>query len=160
MTADITFRPITDDDLEFLCGLYASTREEELKPVPWSDAEKANFLRMQFHAQHVHYQNAFADAQYLIILSGEELIGRLYLHRRDDEHRVVDIALLPAHRGRGLGTRILRDIQHEAAAAGKPVRIHVEMFNPAMHFYERLGFHRIADRGAYYLMEWTPDHTA
>jgi hypothetical protein len=33
------------------------------------------------------------------------------------------------------------------AAAGKPLRIHVERFNLAMGLYERLGFRQIADRG-------------
>jgi predicted GNAT family acetyltransferase len=47
---------------------------------------------------------------------------------------------------RGLGTTLLRNLQSEAAAAGKPLRIHVERFNPALRLYERLGFP--ADRGS------------
>lgn len=155
MPAPVAYRPIREDDQEFLCQLYATTRQEELKAVPWSDEQKADFLRMQFNAQHAHYQSHFPDAEYQIILSGEAMIGRLYLDRRDDEHRIIDIALLPEQRGQGLGGAIMRDILDEAAAAGKPVRIHVEMYNPAMHLYERLGFRRTGDTGVYYLMEWT-----
>ena len=65
---------------------------------------------------------------------------------RRDPH--VDIALLPRYCNRGIGTRLLRELQSEAAAAGKPLRIHVERVNPALRLYERLGFRQIEDRGA------------
>ena len=52
-------------------------------------------------------------------------IGRLYLARWRAEHRIVDIALLPEHRGARLGTALLCDLLEEAAAAGKAVTIHV-----------------------------------
>ena len=41
-------------------------------------------------------------------------------------------------------------------AAGKPVRIHVERFNPARRLYDRLGFHQTADEGVYLQLEWRP----
>jgi ribosomal protein S18 acetylase RimI-like enzyme len=65
-----------------------------------------------------------------------------------------NIALLPEYCSRGIGTTLLRGLQSEAVAAGKPLRIHVEHFNPALRLYERLGFHPIADRGVYLFMEW------
>ena len=83
-------------------------------------------------------------------------VGRLYVARWQDEIRIVDIALLPPYRNTGLGTTILRDLLAEAAVAHKPVRIHVEKFNPALRLYERLGFVPIADKGVYLFMEWTP----
>ena len=48
----------------------------------------------------------------------------------------------------------MRALQAEAAASRKPLRIHVERFNPALRLYERLGFKQIADRGVYWFMEW------
>jgi len=42
------------------------------------------------------------------------------------------------------------------AAAGKPVTIHVESFNPALSLYRRLGFEHVDTNGVYYLMRWTP----
>jgi len=61
---------------------------------------------------------------------------------------------LPDHRGAGIGGAILRSLLAEAAAAGKPVRIHVERLNPARRLYERLGFLPVADKGVYVMMEW------
>jgi len=68
----------------------------------------------------------------------------------------VDIAVLPPYRNAGIGTAILHDPLAEAAIAQKPVRIHVEKFNPALRLYERLGFVPIADKGVYVFMEWSP----
>ena len=65
----------------------------------------------------------------------------------------MDIALMPEHRGGGLGTRLLRELFAEAEASGRKVSIHVEIFNPARRLYERLGFIQAAERGVYLLME-------
>ncbi len=51
---------------------------------------------------------------------------------------------------------MLREILAEADMAGKPVRIHVEVFNPARRLYQRLGFTQIADRGVYLFLERPP----
>jgi ribosomal protein S18 acetylase RimI-like enzyme len=154
LAPDLGFRPIAPADEEFLYRVYASTREEELAPVPWDDEQKEAFLRMQFAAQHSHYQEHYADARFEIVLAGEQPIGRLYVDRREDELRIIDIALLPEHRGRGIGGRLMRPLLEEAAAGGLPVRIHVERENPAMRLYERLGFRQTGDTGVYLLMEW------
>jgi hypothetical protein len=42
------------------------------------------------------------------------------VHRQDDEIRSVDIGILPEYCHRGIGTALLRGLQSEAAAAGKP----------------------------------------
>ncbi|MCP4407065.1 MAG: GNAT family N-acetyltransferase [Gammaproteobacteria bacterium] len=60
-------------------------------------------------------------------------------------------------RRKGLGGYLLRKILAEATAAGLPVRIHVEMNNPALNLYHHLGFYKTGDTGVYYLMEWHPD---
>jgi ribosomal protein S18 acetylase RimI-like enzyme len=112
---------------------------------------------MQFNAQHQFYQEQFSKAEFLIILSDGRPAGRLYLDRREDEIRIVDIALLPEYRGSGMGTSILKDVLAEGKEKNLPVRIHVERYNRALSLYNRLGFIRIGDNGVYYLMEWSPD---
>jgi ribosomal protein S18 acetylase RimI-like enzyme len=154
--AGLVFRPMTDADLPFFQQLYASTREDELAPLAWSDAEKTAFLEMQFRAQHSHYRQHFADMDWLVISRAGAPVGRLYLQRRSAEHGVIDIAFLSQHRGAGLGTALMRDLLDEAAAAGKAVSIHVEKFNPALRLYHRLGFCKVEDQGVYDLMRWTP----
>ncbi len=154
--AGFSLRPISDADQDFLHRLYASTREEELAAVPWTKEYKKDFLRGQFEAQHQHYMSYFTDASFDLVLAGEEPVGRLYLEERLAEIRIIDIALLPEHRQRGLGRVLLVEVLERGATAGKAVRIHVETNNPAMRLYLRLGFSRIEDQGPYHLMEWTP----
>ena len=71
--------------------------------------------------------------------------------------RIVDVALLPEARRGGIGTRLVRDVQERAAAAGKSVTIHVERMNPALRLYERLGFRLAEDKGVYLFLSWRAD---
>ena len=149
-------RPAGPGDAELLYRIYASTREDELAVVPWDAPAKEAFLRMQFAAQDTHYRAAFPDASYDLIVSGADVLGRLYVDRGETAWQVIDLSLLPRHRGKGIGTRLLTDVLASAGAAGKPVRMHVERFNPARRLYGRLGFREIADKGVYLLLEWQP----
>ena len=153
---EITLRPITDADMEFLLRLYASTREAELEPVPWTPEEKAAFVHQQFWAQHQHWRENYTDTSWDLVLLDGEPVGRLYVARWPDEIRIVDIAIAPAHRGRGLGTRLFGELLAEGDRLGKKTSIHVEVFNPARRLYERLGFVQAGDRGVYLLMERPP----
>ncbi len=157
LPSGISFRPITTQDLPFLSRLYASTRAEEVAQVPdWTDEQKQQFLQMQFDAQHSYYQEQFSKAEYLVIEQDGDPIGRIYIDRRKDEIRLIDIALLPEARGQKLGAALLEDLLEEAQSSQLAVRIHVEKNNPAMRLYIRLGFRQIEDQGVYDLMEWTP----
>jgi ribosomal protein S18 acetylase RimI-like enzyme len=152
-----TLRPITNDDRDLLYRIYASTRAEELSQVAWDEAQKAAFLRMQFDAQHSYYHENYPNAQFQVIMLDGAPAGRLYLDRRSAEIRIVDIALLPEYRNRGIGSALLRDVLAEGQRAGLPVTIHVESFNPALRLYERLGFRKVEDKGVYYFMEKPPE---
>jgi len=149
----ISLRPVGPSDEGFLLKVYASTRTEEMALTGWTQGQIDAFLEMQYNAQRQHYREHYADASFDVVLVDGQPAGRLYLQRRKDEHRVVDIALLPEFRGKGIGRGMLEDIIATAAKEGKAVRIHVERNNPALHLYQRLGFVPIGDSGVYYLME-------
>ncbi len=126
-----TLRDATSSDLEFLHTVYAESRAQELSAVDWSDVQKAEFCRQQFEAQDAHYRQHFPACSFLVVEIGDNRVGRLYIDRRPDEIRVVDIALLTSERGQGLGAALMREVLDEAAATDLPVRIHVERTNPA-----------------------------
>jgi GNAT superfamily N-acetyltransferase len=153
----LSVRPIDGADAEFLYRLYASTRAEELVQTGWSDEQKHAFLLQQFMAQHQHYQQHYTGAAFDLILLDGQPAGRFYLDRWKDQYRIVDIALLPEFRGQGIGTAFLQAVVAAAAAEGVPVSIHVELFNPALRLYLRLGFRPININGAYYLLERKPE---
>jgi len=152
----ISLRTALFDDEEFLFSVYASTRMQEMNLVDWIPAQKEAFLRMQFRAQDQYYREVYATATYQVILQGGQRVGRLYLHRRSDEIRVIDIALLPEYRRGGIGSALMNQILDGATRNQLPVSIHVERFNPALHLYERLGFRLAEDKGVYYFMKWLP----
>ena len=151
----VSLRRVEPRDEEFLLRLYAETRADEMDVLPWAPADKDAFVRMQFRAQQAHYKTYSPSADFLLVERDGASIGRLYLQRSADEVRIVDISLLADFRGSGIGTHLIREVLQDAAAAGKPVRLHVDRFNRALALYSRLGFHRIADEGVYYLLEWT-----
>lgn len=155
----LALRLAQPEDEAFLLGVYASTREDELAPLPWSADEKTAFLAQQGAAQHAHYRTHYQEADYYVVLLDGDAIGRLYVARWRDEVRVMDIALLPAYRNAGIGTQLLFDLLEEAAASGKRVSAHVESFNRARRLYDRLGFREINDLGMYRLVQWEPEPT-
>lgn len=140
--------------------IYGSTRAEELTKVPnWSDEQKQAFIAHQFFAQQDYYKKVYPDAAYSIIQSGDQTAGRLYVERRliEGTIRIIDIALLPEFRNLGIGEYLLCELQEEARSTGKTLSIHVEKFNRALNFYQRLGFQIIHEtHGVYLLMEWKP----
>ena len=149
-------RPASADDRDFLLQVYASTREEELRLLDWSAEQKAAFVRMQFEAQDAYYREHYEPATFDVIEVDGVPAGRLYVARWENELRIVDIALLPQYRGRGIGTDLLRALLDEASRAGKRVSIHVERNNPARRLYERLGFRPVGEQGVYLLLEASP----
>jgi ribosomal protein S18 acetylase RimI-like enzyme len=150
-------RPETEGDIPFLVELYASTREAELAPVPWTLEQKRAFLLQQFDAQRRDYRARLLGCVFGIIERGGEPIGRLYLDARGRALHVVDIALAPQWRGRGVGGAILEAVIASARADGLAVGIFVEKYNPALSLYRRLGFVETADHGVYLEMERAPE---
>ena len=153
-------RPVEPGDESFLLQAYASIRAAEMAQVPWSDEQREAFVRAQFAAQQLHYQTHNPNATHDIILREDQPVGRLYVSRREKEIRILDITILPEHRNQGLGTPLIENLMNEAAAAGKPLNIYVESFNPSLHLFERLGFHKAEDDGVNYLMEWRRDSSS
>lgn len=152
----LALRSRSPSDEEFLFRLYSSTREDELAATGWDASEKQAFLAMQFRAQDTHYRTHYPDATCHIVELAGQPVGRIYVHRRQDAFRILDISVLPAHRGRGLGTTLLRALQAESACAGVPIVIHVEASNRARNLYLRVGFTPTDDNEIYVGMLWRP----
>jgi ribosomal protein S18 acetylase RimI-like enzyme len=153
----IALRPETPQDVPFLRRLYATTREQEMRALPWDAQRREAFLDMQFAAQASHYRACYPDCEFQVIERAGKPAGRLYVERLEDEIRIVDIALAPEHCGRGIGGELLRALLGEAREGGKTVSIYVETFNPARRLYDRLGFRALDTNGVYLRMEWTPE---
>lgn len=141
-------------DFPVLAELYAETRAAELAQVEWPEQAKRAFLHDQFQRQHAYYRQAYAGAEFLVIERAGNTIGRLYLHRGKSEIRLMDIALIAAERGHGIGTALIERLMDEAAQTASELTLHVEPNNPAQRLYARLGFHLIEERGVYHFLGW------
>jgi ribosomal protein S18 acetylase RimI-like enzyme len=147
-------QPAGDDDEAFLRTLYASTRQDEIRAWGWTPAQAQPFLQMQFFAQRTSFAAAYPGAKHELILEDGQPLGRLLVWRHAGEVRLVDISLLPAARGRGIGTALLRRLIAEAEADEKRLCLQVLTTNRARQLYLRLGFRRTGGDAVYDEMEW------
>jgi ribosomal protein S18 acetylase RimI-like enzyme len=147
----IALRPARADDLAVLAAIYASTRADELQPVPWTPEQKRVFTDWQSQQQERHYGLHYPAAERLVV-ERESVIGRLYVDTAASEVRLMEVTLLPAFRNRGIGTLLMEAILAYADALRRPASLHVEPFNPAKRMYDRLGFQVIETRGVYEFM--------
>ncbi len=152
-----SLRAAYDSDLPWLRDLYATTRAEEMAPVPWPEIAKRSFLDQQFGLQHQHYLLHFGDSDFLAIEHIEHgPIGRYYLQRSAPEHLLVDISLFPTLRGQGIGRTLIEASQREAQSLGRGMHLHVQQNNPdARRLYERLGFVIDGSEGSHRHMRWS-----
>jgi GNAT superfamily N-acetyltransferase len=155
--SDIELRAVEPGDEQFLLRLYSSSRAGELAVVGWQPEQLEAFLEMQYSARERHYREQFPGANDQLVLVGGQPAGRLCVDRGNQELRVVDIALLPEHRGSGIGGALIAGLQEEATTAGLPLALQVEAGNPAANLYRRLGFVSDAADGVYNSMRWTPE---
>jgi ribosomal protein S18 acetylase RimI-like enzyme len=154
--ATIELRRATPGDEPFFRDLYASVRWPELAPTPWRDAEKRAFCDMQYELQDRHYRAHFPRAEAMVIVVSGVPAGRLYRALSEATLNVLDIALVPEMRGRGIGTRLMTAMETDAARDGQRIVLHVEDDNPLLRWYERMGFVRGERLGAHREMVWTP----
>lgn len=152
----VSLRASRPDDDAFLRDVYVAYRWEETEASGWPQAVRLAFLHDQHRMQDLHYRKHYEGAAFAVIEVGGERAGRLYLQRSSSDLRIVDIALMPPFRNRGIGRALLEAAQDLGRTLGvATVSIHVEQSNPAQRLYERLGFRKVELRGIYHLLEWT-----
>lgn len=144
----LVLRPTEAADEGFLQALYASTRTD-LAALPLPDAAKAALLAQQYQLQRAHYRARFAAADFSLVQLDGTPVGRLIVARDRHALHLIDIALLPAAQGRGIGAHLLAGLIAESEASARPLTAHVACSNPARAWYARLGFRSIADDGVY-----------
>lgn len=152
----IELRPETPADEAFVFEVYAGTRRAELDAWGWGPAERQAFLAQQFRAMQQGYHRSFPAAEFSIVLLAGRPVGRWVVDRNEEEIRIVDAALTPAHRNRGVGAALVQTVMGEAARLNKPVRLRVLWGGRSAHLCERLGFQRIDSAGGYDHWEWRP----
>jgi len=150
---DVASTLATTEDDSFLARLFYEVRAPEFAPLGLPPASLDQLLAMQFSAQRGGFATEFPNACDYILRVGDQRVGRMLVNETLEEIRLVDIALLTAYRGQGLGESLLRALCQRASTAGLPLRLSVRPGNPALRLYERLGFRRISSDGINVAME-------
>lgn len=146
---NVCLRAAMEADRCFLHAVYASTRTAEFLDAGWGAHEVHTLLAGQFTTQDTYYHRHYPHGRFDVVQVGETPVGRLYHDWSGSDARVIDIALLPAYRGAGIGTRLMRALVAEAARREMPMCLYVEFHNPVRALYRRLGFVAIGENGVY-----------
>jgi RimJ/RimL family protein N-acetyltransferase len=153
----IVLRPERQHDAAFLADLFRATAGRDLGLMPIDEAMKEALLRMQFTSQTTTYRSQFPGARFDIIEQGGEPIGRIVIDPGTKAGRIVDIALVPQRRARGLGTAILAAVLARFAHRRQRVQCQVLQGNePSLRTFGRLGFRQVAHVPPFLHLEWPP----
>jgi len=103
------------------------------------------------------YAAMYPNSCYHIVLLDSRPIGRLWVARQEDGYDLVDIAILPDLRNKGIGAVLIQRLQADAQQAKLPIRSMVQRFNPgSLRFHQRLGFQIVREDVMHFYLEWRP----
>lgn len=113
--------------------------EEASNPAPWSERSFRNELD--------HPQGRFVVAR-----MGDEIVGFAAVWLVVDEAHVINVAVSPEHRRKGIGLGMMAHVLGEAQREGMAcATLEVRASNEsAIQLYEKLGFERVSVRRGYY----------
>lgn len=112
--------------------------EEASFPRPWSRRSFARELELAF-------------SRTLVARAPEGLVGYLCRWRLEDEIQILNVAVAPESRRRGIARQLVVAVLHEATEAGLPVSLEVATDNSgAIALYEAFGFVAHGERKDFY----------
>jgi ribosomal protein S18 acetylase RimI-like enzyme len=133
----IQLRPATPADFDMALNLYIVT----MKPLTaelmtWDENKQSAGFAQQWNVD---------DAQ-IITFDGRN-VGWLQAAETASEIFLQQLFVSPEYHGRGIGTKVLRDLLKHWQTTGKPVVLNVLKNNPVRSLYERLGFSVVGEVG-------------
>ena len=146
----ISLRPATESDREYLWWLHGATMRTYVEAIwGWDEA-----------VQRQYFAERFDPARIELIESAGEAIGYISVERQREFIFLSAITMAPQAQSRGIGTRLIRDLQDEAERQCVPLRLRVLQGNPARRLYERLGFAATGETETHITMSWLPQTIA
>ena len=137
-----------------LLDAYASSRLDDPDLASRHPDSRQAVIEHEFESRQLSYPIDFPGVQFFRLSLGATPAGRIYLQATPAEVFLVDLVLLPAFRGQGHGTGLLRDLIRFAHASQRPLRLHVAKNNPrAAALYHRLGFRPLTELAQHWLLE-------
>jgi GNAT superfamily N-acetyltransferase len=154
-------RPALQQDEQFVYDVAYQVMHDHLHAHLWDPNIRHALLDLQVRSKNASYAAVHPGADYAIIMQDDQPVGRMIIDRSGEFYHLVDISIVPAHRGAGIGTRLVLALCMEAETIHKSVRLYVSITNPrAAELYKRLGFRVIEDQQTDILMERSPGDQA
>jgi GNAT superfamily N-acetyltransferase len=139
----------------FLLDLYAHGRAAELSFSGMDAMQREIFLQMQFCARQASYLASYPEAlDEIICLDDGTPAGRVLVYRTDGGMHLVDIAIVSARQGQGLGTQIIQALQQECREQGGELKLQVIKESAAERLYRQLGFAVMSEDSLRRQMVW------
>src|SRR5689334_2285162 len=101
----LRIRLASPTDEPFIRHLFEQVRTEQFTATGLSGPIISQVIAQQYRSQAAGYAAQFPDAISLIVTRDGAAIGRLLLHCARERWHIIDIALLPAESGCGIGTK-------------------------------------------------------
>ncbi len=129
----VTIRDMNHDDLSMVSDIERRSYE-----FPWSHGVFRDCL--------------LAGYNNIVLVRGDIVAGYGVLSVAAGEAHILNICVDPAHRSRGYGEHLLDEMLFRARSAlVRQVFLEVRPSNePALALYRKKGFHKVAERPAYY----------
>jgi ribosomal protein S18 acetylase RimI-like enzyme len=157
----LQLRTLTADDMPQVLRIYTASRDGDPVLTLWPQDQLGAFLQSQCHAQHQHYTQHFAGAEFKLLELDGQVAGRLYWHVLPSALHLIEITVLPEFRARGLATLLVQHLQGLAAQRNVPLALNVACTNHrALALYQRLGFALGDTNGMHHDMQWLAPGTA
>jgi len=151
-----SLRAAMPGDERFFRELYRETRKAEFAGLAWGTGEVQALCDAQFDMHARAHRSAFPEAEHFVVELDGAAAGRMIVGRAAEGLWLLELALMPAIRGQGVGSRLLRGLQERARAASVPLHVHVEASSRALGWYRRLGFTDLGQEGLHVVLAWTP----
>lgn len=116
------------------------------------EIEKVCFPKTSWKLEDFEASLNVPEQYYAVVRQGALVLGFAALYIMADTADLVNIAVLPAYRGRGMGGQLMEALLKKAVDARLcQITLEVRVSNKtAIHLYERFGFSQIAIRRKYY----------
>jgi ribosomal protein S18 acetylase RimI-like enzyme len=126
-----------------------------------SSSQLSYMLEMMYSVVALQEQSTLKQHHFILIYANNEPVGfASYEHNANEsgKTKIHKIYILSSQQGQGSGKALLDYIENEAIVYGdKALFLNVNKYNPALHFYQKTGFHlekeEIIDIGNGFIMD-------
>jgi ribosomal protein S18 acetylase RimI-like enzyme len=147
MEAQITKRNATAEDTDFARDIHHKAYHDVIirQFGSWDETMQDNF-----------FKKGWRPETHEIILSGDSSCGYCSIEYNSEQIYLHELVLSPDFQGKGIGSKILKELIEESKQKNIPIRLQVLKENQAQHLYRKLGFNDKKKTDTHFEMEFDP----